>query len=130
MKPFIEALVISAVAVFAPIKATVLTVGVLVISDLVFGMWAAKKRGEKLTSAGMRRTVSKGVIYQSAIILAFLVEKYLIDGAIPFSKIIAGMIGTVELKSLLESLEAINGTPIFTTLISKLGSKNDQPPGT
>ena len=113
-------------AVFAPIKAIMITVGVLIISDLILGTVAAKKRGEVITSAGFRRTVVKGFVYQSAIILGFLTEKYLLDGAMPVSKIVAGLIGLVELTSCLENLNAINGSPIFKKLIEKLGSQNDK----
>ncbi len=125
MKNYLEALLVSILAVFTPIKTMVTTVSVLVVADLILGVLAARKRGEKITSAGLRRSVTKGLIYQAAIMLAFLVETYLLDKSIPASRIVAGLIGCVELKSVLESMDTLNGTPIFQVLISKLGSKND-----
>lgn len=125
MEAHLKALVIAIVAIFAPIQALMATVGVLVIADTILGVMAARKRGEKITSSAMRRTVSKAVIYQVAIISGFLCEKYLSGDLIPITKIIGGVIGMVEMKSILENADEINGSPIFKTIIEKLGSKND-----
>lgn len=112
-------------AILAPIKAVMITVGVLIFVDLISGTWAAKKRNEPITSAAFRRTLSKMLIYQVAVISGFLVEHYILQGDIPVSKIIAGFIGLVELKSVLENGNTILGTDVFKALIAKLGSKND-----
>lgn len=125
MKNYFEALLISVLAVLAPIKAAMITVGVLIFADLICGLLAAHKRGDKITSAGLRRTATKCFVYQASIITGFLVEKFLIGDIVPVSKIIAGLIGTVELKSLLENLDTINGSPLFLSLINRLGSNND-----
>lgn len=126
MKEYLTALLVSVVAIFAPIKAIFLVTGILIFSDLVFGIIAAKKRGEKITSAGLRRTVTKIFVYNAAVALGFLVEKYMLDGFIPVSKIASGLISVVEFTSILESLNAINGSPVFAKLIEKLGSVNDK----
>lgn len=125
MKDWIVATLISTVAIFAPAKALILVTGVLIFADLLTGILAAKKRGEKIKSAALRRTVTKCFVYESAILLGFLVETYMLDGFIPVSKIAAGLISIVELKSILENLDKINGNPIFTVLVKKLGSIND-----
>lgn len=111
--------------ILTPIKAALITVGVLVIMDLFLGLAAAKKRKEPITSSGLRRTVSKLLVYEMAIILGFITETYLAGSIVPISKIISGLIGITELKSILESLDEVNGASIFDSLIKKLGSKND-----
>ena len=126
MKDYLVGLLLSTVAVFAPIKALLLVTGILIFSDLVSGIIAARKKGTKITSAGMRRTVTKILVYNSAIMLGFLTETYILEGFLPLSKIAAGLISVVELKSVLENLDKINGNPIFKSLISKLGSINDK----
>lgn len=126
MKGIVQAALISLVAVLAPIKTVLITTGVLVTADLIIGLIAARRRGDKIVSSGLRRTVTKTLVYQIAIILGFLTETYLMAGVLPVAKLIAGMIGTVELKSILENLDDINGSPLFTSIISKLGSSNDQ----
>jgi hypothetical protein len=102
------------------------TVGILIFFDFITGMLAAKKRGEFITSAAMRRTISKLVVYQCSVISGFLVEKYLLDQILPVAKLVAGVIGMVELKSVLENANTITGKDIFKDLLLRLGSKNDK----
>lgn len=124
MQQWIKASFITLLAVFAPIKGMVLTVLALVLADLITGVWAAYKLQQPITSAKLRTTVSKLIIYLVAVCVGFLVETYLIDALLPVSKLIAGAIGMVELTSLLENANKILGTDIFKALISKLGSAN------
>ena len=126
MKDWIVGLMLSVVAVFAPIKALILTTGVIIFADLILGIWAAKKRGEKINSAGIRRTTTKIAVYHTAILLGFLIETYMLEGFIPISKIAGGLIGVVEAKSIMENLNEIHGSDIFKDLIKKLGSVNDK----
>ncbi|HEY8367583.1 MAG TPA: phage holin family protein, partial [Bacteroidia bacterium] len=112
-------------AALAPIHAVMISVGILIFADLATGMWAAKKRGENITSAAMRRTVSKLFIYQLAVITGFLLETHLLAQLLPVTKLVAGVIGLVEFKSILENANEILGQNIFTNLLSKLGSDND-----
>lgn len=113
-------------AILAPIKATMLVVGFLIFADLITGIWAAYKRQEKITSAALRRTLSKMLIYQLAIFSSFLIERYVVGADLGIVKVVAGFIGLVEFKSMLENGNAILQTDIFKTLIEKLGSKNDK----
>ena len=116
---------ISMGAIFAPVKALIIVAGVLIFADLITGILAAKKKGEKINSAGLRRTATKLFVYESAIMLGYLVEHIMIADFFPVSKIAAGLISVVEFKSILENLDTINGSPIFGSLIKKLGSVND-----
>lgn len=120
-------LLLSVLAVFAPIKMLIIVSTILVISDTMSGVIAAYKRGEKIRSSGFRRSISKTIVYLSALCLGFLVEKFMIDGVIPISKIVAGAISLTELKSILENLDSINGSSLFKSLIQRLGSSNDKP---
>lgn len=124
---YVQPILMSTLAVFAPVKAILIVTGVLIIADLISGIMAAKKRGESISSAGLRRTITKIFVYNMAVVTGFLVEKYMITDIFPVSKLIAGIISVVELKSILENLNTINGTDIFKTIIEKLGSSNDAP---
>ncbi len=126
MKEWLLNLGLAALAVLAPIQTVLITVGVLVFADFITGVWAAIKEGQKITSAALRRTVSKAILYQIAVISGFILEKFLMGDSIPVAKLIAGTIGLVEVKSVLENTKRITGQDIFKDLISKLGSKNDQ----
>lgn len=122
---FLKTAFLVVLAILAPIQAVIIAVGVLVIGDMITGIWAAHKRAEPLTSAGLRRTVSKLVIYQIAIITGFIVEHYLAGDIIPIVKLIGGVIGMVELKSILENANTVVGVDIFKAIVQKLGSQND-----
>jgi hypothetical protein len=113
-------------AIFAPIEAAVAAAFVLVTCDMILGILAARKRGEPITSSGLRRSLSKLIIFESAIVLGFITEHFLTGDFMPVSKIITAYIGLVEIKSIVESLNELNGSNIFSALIAKLGSENDK----
>lgn len=125
MKEWLSKVALASLAALAPIKMVMITVGVLIMADLVTGIWAALKLGEKVSSAAMRRTVSKMFIYQLAVICGFMLETYILDGIVPVAKIVAGVIGMVEFKSILENSNYIVGGDLFKIIIAKLGSDND-----
>lgn len=125
MKDWLTHLAIATLAALSPIKPVMVTTLVLIFADLIFGIWAAKKRGEAITSAGLRRTVTKLLVYQICIIAAFLVQTYMTGDIIPLVKLVAGMIGLVEIKSILEGSKDILGMDLFQEIIKKLGSTND-----
>lgn len=122
---WIKAIITATWALLAPIHTVMITTGVLILVDLILGVWSAVKRKEAVSSAGLRRTVTKIALYQLAVITGFLCEKYLLEGFIPISKLVASAIGLVEMKSILENADVINGSPLFASLINKLGSSND-----
>lgn len=126
MKEWIIKIITIIVTVLAPIHAVMISVGVLVIADLITGIWAAIKRGEKVRSAAMRRTISKMLIYQIALITGFIFERYILEDLIPMTKIVASVIGMVEIKSIFENLNTIYGSDLFKVILSKLGSENDR----
>lgn len=126
MKSFLSNLFVSAMAALAPIKPVMITVGILIISDLITGIWAARKRGEPITSAALGRTVSKMVVYQTAVVTGFLLQKYLLADAMPIVNIVGGIIGMVEFKSFVENANAIVDGDIMKEILKKLGSKNDE----
>jgi len=111
-------------AIFSPIKAMLVTCGVLIIADTITGIIAAKKRNEKIQSAEMRRCVTKFLVYEIAIICGFLLQAYMLDDLVPVSKIVAGVIGMVEFKSILENASVIAGQDLLKMVMDKLGSKN------
>lgn len=125
MKQFLLQLFAVIVALLAPIHALMGAVGFLILADLATGIWAAVKKRQKIKSSVMRRTISKLCIYQLAVISGFLVETYMLDSILPVSKIVASVIGLVELKSILENSNHILGYSLFKSVIAKLGSEND-----
>lgn len=126
MKEWLAKIAVAAIAALSPIHAVMLSVGFLILADLVTGIVAARKRGEKVRSAAMRRTISKILVYQLAVISGYLLEHYLMSDIMPVAKLVAGVIGMVEFKSILENSNTIVGTDIFKSILQKLGSENDK----
>lgn len=124
MKEYLYKGLLVLLAILAPIKSLIISCGVLIIADMITGMLAAKKRKEKINSADMRRTLSKMLVYQIAIISGFVLEFYMLDKLLPVSKIVSGVIGMVEFKSILENVSTIAGQDILKLVVDKLGSKN------
>lgn len=112
-------------AVFAPAKEMIITCLVLILVDLITGLMVARKQQQPISSAGIRRTVSKIFIYETAIMMGFLTQKFLLNDGAPIAGMIAGVIGLTELTSILENLNKIQGTNVLKSVISKLGSVND-----
>ncbi len=118
-------LAIAAILVLAPIKATLVVTLLLTLVDLITGVLAARKRGEAITSTGFKASVVKLLVYESVVVLSFLVERFLVGDLLPVVKIAGGMVGLTELKSVLENLEELTGMPLLKALIAKLGAGND-----
>ncbi len=131
MKDWLLKLALASIAALAPIHSILVSVFLLIIADLVTGVWAAKKQGQSISSSKLRNTVSKFFIYQMAIITAFVLETYLLEGAVPATKIVAGIIGLSEGVSVFENLNKISNTDLFKKLLTALGSANlpKQPTG-
>ncbi len=129
MRDYLEALALSILAVFAPIKPMMLATGALIVADLITGVWAAKKRKEPITSSRLKRTVGKFLVYELALCMSYLVHQYLVGDILPAEKIIAAMIGLVELKSCLENMDAIQGESVFKVIIDRVvQAQKDQDP--
>lgn len=122
---FIEPLVVTLLAIFAPAKGMIITSLVMVLIDLLTGIIAARKRQEPITSSGLKRTIIKLAIYEVAILIAFLAETYLILDILPVAKIVSSFVGITELKSIYENLDSIAGGELLKSVIAKLQGPND-----
>lgn len=111
-------------AVTEPIHNAWIATLLLVIFDYITGVWAAKKQGIPIVSARGRDSISKAFIYMSAVLIAFSIEYGMKIDALPWVKSVCIMIAISEFKSILENSNLILGKPIFSVLITKLGSKN------
>lgn len=126
MKQLLIKLLISMLLVFAPLKATIIVVMVLTLIDFVTGVRAAQKRGEAITSGGFKRTIFKILGYELVVMLGFLVEQYMTGDMVPVTKVLAGLIGITELKSVIENLQDVTGVPLSQLLLKKLNQVEHQ----
>ena len=109
------------VLILLPIRSIMIAISVLVIADLITGVWASKKEGQNITSNGLKRTISKTIAYQTAVIVAFIIETYLVP-EMPVIKVVAGLIGLTEGKSFFENIHRITGIDFWSVALKKLHS--------
>lgn len=103
----------------APVHDILIAVSILVTFDFITGCMAARKQKKKITSQGFRQTINKTFIYQSSIIVAMLLEKFLIPG-MPVIKVVTTLITITETKSFFENVETITGINFWDELTSKI----------
>jgi phage-related holin len=123
MKQLLLNLVLSTLLIFSPVKATLFAVIALSLIDLLSGLLVAKKRGDPITSSGLKRTIVKLLVYEMVVLLGFITQQYLTGDLIPLVKILAGLIGITELKSVLENIEELTGLSLIKLLIDKLSQQ-------
>lgn len=104
---------------FAPITWDIVAIGVLVFADVFTGIRAAKKRGEKIHSRTMSRTVGKMLYYTIAIVLSRVMEVAFIDW-LPIAQLTGGYIAVVEFKSNLENISESTGIDIWNHLKERI----------
>ncbi len=98
-----------------------LAVGVLISIDLIFGLIAAKKNKEKITSKKLSQTIIKMFVYQLLIISSYITQTYLMP-FFPLLKITIAFIGMTEFLSLSESFQKITGLEFIKFIKDKMMS--------
>lgn len=124
MKHYLINGLLALAAVFAPAKGMIITVLALVTFDMITGIMAARKRKEPITSARIRDSVTKALLFEICLMLAFLTEQHLTGPEVPVCKWVAGLIGLSELKSVVENMDAVSGGALMKAILKKLGSEN------
>jgi len=111
---YLSALIIS---FFTPIAKLMFLVGLLVTFDIITGVIAAKKRGEKITSKKLGASVTKTLLYFIAIILAQLMQNNFLptfDQSI--TKAVSAIFAVIEFKSNLENISSATGIDLIEKL--------------
>ncbi len=116
-----KALLISALTFFSPIVPMIILVGCFIIADTVTGIWKAIKLGEEITSNKLSNVISKSLLYQGALLLAFGLDMVLLGGGgiiiatdYILSKVLLTAITFIEVKSIDENFEVITGTSLLS----------------
>lgn len=119
-RDYLIGLVVMFWAFLAPVTTFIHLIGVLVLIDLFTGLWKALRKKEKITSYGLRATVSKSLAYMLSIIVAFVLDRILGSDDLLSSRTVGGLIGCVETKSVLENLAEITGINLWSAILEKL----------
>lgn len=106
------------VSYFSPAFPMMMAIGFILVADFITGIMAAQKRGEEISSKKMRPTITKGIGYMMAILVAHIFQKnFLVD--IEVLKIVSGLIAFIEVKSLDENFRDITGKSLFKQFLKK-----------
>lgn len=124
MKTYITYVITSLLVFFAPVSGILIAVGVAIALDTILGIAKAIMIKDKVTSRKLSNIVSKFVLYQSAILLLYTIDKFLLGEffkiwfSIPFffTKVIAIVIIFIELTSMKENFEAAFKIDVFQKL--------------
>jgi len=119
---YLGAIVLWVIAFFSPVQSFVFATGLFVICDMVTGIIAAKKRGERMESKKLFRSIAKFLVYGVAIIVAHTIN-FLYLPNFPAVQLIAGFIAFIEVKSIDENISEVTGYSILGVIVSKLKSK-------
>lgn len=112
--------------ILAPIQASILAVGFLIMADLITGVAAAYKKGESIKSERLKNTAVKMLVYNLLLMSSFIAETYLTPW-IPFTNITLSFLAIVEVKSLGENFHNITGINFIIYLKSYLNNKLNTP---
>lgn len=108
---------------FLPIKGIILIVGLMIAADTVAGIYRSKKLGIDITSRKLSNVISKMVLYEGAVLLFFMIEKFILQDFVGMftnmqfiiTKLMAITLIAIELKSIDENYKAVSGVSIFST---------------
>lgn len=109
---------------FAPIQGLLISVGTAIALDTVFGISKAIKLKQKITSRKLSNIVSKFVLYQSAVLLIYTIDNFLLGEffkmwfSIPFffTKVVTIILIFIESVSIKENFEESFNIDVFKLL--------------
>ena len=100
---------------FVPIKGFLLFVIAVTFADMITGIKAARKEGQKINSRGLYRTSEKIAVYFVGIMI-FEGAKNTFSLPVPITYMVAFLIATVELYSISENIKRITGVNLATLI--------------
>jgi hypothetical protein len=111
-------------AFFLPISGILFLIGFAIVIDTITGIWKAKKLKIKITSRGLSAIVSKLFLYEVAVILTYLIDKFILNDivlqffSVPLmlTKILSLVLVSIEAISISENYKLVKGIDIWSSL--------------
>ena len=102
---------------FEPIEILILWMLIFILSDMITGIHASLREGQRIQSCKLQKTVHKFLLYTMTIILLEGLDKYLFDLMdLHLANIGATIICGIELYSILENCYRVTGNVVFKVL--------------
>jgi len=113
--------ILIAFAFIAPIQPYLYCIYFLIFLDLLSGLYKAKKKGEPITSKRLKDTVTKLGWYTIPLLAVFAVDVCILKSSSCYlSRIVAGTISMIEVKSNFENASEMLGFDLWSMVRDKL----------
>jgi len=109
---------------FLPISGILFLIGFAILVDTVTGIWKAKKLGIPITSRKLSAIISKLMLYEIAVILFYLIDRFILNDIIltffsvplMLTKILSLVLVSIEVISISENYKAVKGIDLWQAM--------------
>jgi len=109
---------------FLPITGILFLIGFAIVVDTITGIWKAKKLGIPITSRKLSAIISKLMLYEVAVILFYLIDRFILNDIIltffsvplMLTKILALVLCSIETLSISENIKAVKGIDLWQAM--------------
>ena len=109
---------------FLPITGILFLIGFAILVDTITGIWKAKKLGIPITSRKLSAIISKLMLYEVAVILFYLIDRFILNDIIltffsvplMLTKILALVLVSIETLSISENIKAVKGIDLWQSM--------------
>lgn len=109
-------------AFVAPIQSLLAAMLFVVLFDTLTGIWAARKRGEAVSSRKLSHVLSKLFLYLGIMLVAHAITSTMMPN-IPLVSIVASTVALIEFTSVLENASSILGYDLTKRIMEKIKRK-------
>jgi hypothetical protein len=109
---------------FLPITGILFLIGFAILVDTLTGIWKAKKLGIPITSRKLSAIISKLMLYEVAVILFYLIDRFILNDIIltffsvplMLTKILSLVLVSIEVISISENYKAVKGIDLWQAM--------------
>ena len=109
---------------FLPITGILFLIGFAIVIDTITGIWKSKKLNIPITSRKLSAIISKLMLYEVAVILFYLIDRFILNDiilvffSIPLmlTKILALVLVSIETLSISENIKAVKGIDLWQAM--------------
>lgn len=109
---------------FLPITGILFLIGFAIVIDTITGVWKAKKLGIPITSRKLSAIISKLMLYEIAVILFYLIDRFILNDIIltffsvplMLTKILSLVLVSIEVISISENYKAVKGIDLWQAM--------------
>lgn len=109
---------------FLPITGILFLIGFAILVDTITGIWKAKKLSIPITSRKLSAIISKLMLYEVAVILFYLIDRFILNDIIltffsvplMLTKILSLVLVSIEVISISENYKAVKGIDLWQAM--------------